>query len=574
MTRLRTAFDAAVAERRCRLVTVLGPPGIGKTRLSREFAASLCDEAEVLQGRCLPYGEGITYWPLREIFAAAHLEDRLATALEASAAEEISWTVRKMLEERARERPHVLFFDDIHWAESTLLDLIEHVNDWTREAPLLIVCLSRPELVDSRPAWIGRAQSETIALEPLSARESAELIDQLLDGAGLEAGARTRIQEVAEGNPLFVEQLLAMISEGGSVERVPDTISALLAARLDALPPEDRDLLERASVIGLEFEWEALGLLMSDRKRPAGARLASLVRKGLISAHELIADTFRFRHLLVRDAAYERLPKETRADLHEAFASWLDGRGQEFEEIIGYHLEQAYRWHTELGPAHERVRAIALRAAKIFDEAGRRAYGRGDLPAGSNLLERSSALYPLDDPRRLRARTVLAKTLLHSGETHRAESILTGALNDARSADDAVAVADATVSLAYLRLLTDPVAGQSHADVLNQTQAAIRVYREQDDRAGLVSRARRHRDRPVLGRGGDASSRGPGTIRRVCASGRRQSAGGREPPVRPHLSALRPGSRRRRGRAGHRDPASRRRQPTARGDGAQGAGEP
>ena len=206
---------------------------------------------------------------------------------------------------------------------------------------------------------------------------------------------------MAEGNPLFVEQLLAMLAEGGEADRVPSTIQALLAARLDGLPDEERDLLERASVVGLEFEWEALGELAPDRRRPPGTQLATLVRKELIRPHEAIEDTFRFRHMLIRDAAYERIPKELRSDLHERFADWLDGRGEEFDEIVGYHLEQAYRSVAELGPAGDRAPRLAERAAERLAASGRRADARGDTHAAANLLERAIALLPSDDGRRL-----------------------------------------------------------------------------------------------------------------------------------------------------------------------------
>src|SRR5439155_22969205 len=212
---------------------------------------------------------------------------------------------------------------------------------------------------------------------------------------------RARIREVAVGNPLFVEQLLAMVAEGGEHGQVPPTIHALLAARLDALPDEARDLLERASVVGLEFEWEALTALAPDRRRQAGAQLAALVRKELIRPHEAIEDLFEFRHMLIRDAAYERVPKVLRSELHERFADWLDNRGEDFEELVGYHLEQAYRCVIELGPVTDRARALADRTVELLAASGWRANARGDARAAANLLERATSLLPADDPRRL-----------------------------------------------------------------------------------------------------------------------------------------------------------------------------
>ncbi|MGH2995389.1 MAG: AAA family ATPase [Gaiellaceae bacterium] len=485
LARVRAAFDGTVSERRCHLVTVLGPPGIGKSRLARELAVDLHGDALVLSGRCLPYGEGITYWPLREIFAAAGAEEELESALATGAPEEIFWSVRKALERRARERPLALVVEDIHWAEPTLLDLIEHLADWSRDAQLLLLCLARPELFDERPAWgAGRPNAETLTLEPLAESEADELIASLVGGLQLEEGARARIRQVAEGNPLFVEQLLAMRAEGWEPEHVPPTIHALLAARLDALPDDERGLLERASVVGLEFEWEALGQLAPDGRRPPGAQLAALVRKELIRPHEAIEDTFRFRHILIRDAAYERIPKELRSDLHERFAGWLDGRGEEFDEIVGYHLEQAYRCLAELGPLADRGRMLAERAAEHLATSGRRAFVRGDMPAAANLLERAAALLASHDARRLSLLPSLARALIEGGEWERARGVLTGAVESGKAAGERGLTADAAVALAYLRLHTDPET--SHERVARELQDAMRAFEELDDEAGLA----------------------------------------------------------------------------------------
>jgi class 3 adenylate cyclase/tetratricopeptide (TPR) repeat protein len=479
LAKLRTAFKAAVSERRCRLVTVVGPPGIGKSRLARELESALAAEAAVLSGRCLAYGEGITYWPLVEIFRQAGAEDELASALSAGAPEEIFWSVRKAFERRARQRPLALVVEDIHWAEPTLLDLLQHLVDWTRDAPLLLLCLARPELRDERPGWGG----ELITLEPLSEAQSDELIEELLGGSRLEEGTHARIREVAEGNPLFVEQLLAMVAEGGEPGQVPPTIQALLAARLDALPGEERDLLERASVVGLEFEWEALAELAPDRRRPAGARLAALVRKELIRPHEVIEDLFEFRHMLIRDAAYERVPKVLRTELHERFADWLDHRGQEFEEVVGYHLEQAYRCVIELGPATDRARALADRAVERLAASGSRAHARGDARAAVNLLERATSLLPADDSQRLRLLPHWGRALRDAAQMERAESVLSEAVERGQAAGERVVVADAAIALSDLRFQRATVGRE---EVVRGIESAIRVFKESDDEAGLA----------------------------------------------------------------------------------------
>jgi class 3 adenylate cyclase/tetratricopeptide (TPR) repeat protein len=480
LARVRAAFDDAVAARRCRLLTVLGPPGIGKSRLARELSAVIDGQATVLTGRCLPYGEGITYWPIVEIFREAGAEDELEAALSAGGPEDVFWSVRKSLEQRARDRPLALVVEDIHWAEPTLLDLVQHLGDWTREAPLLVLCLARPELLDERPAWGG----ESLTLEPLSEAESEELIEKLLGGdAALGEDARLRVRETAEGNPLFVEQLLAMLADGGDPGRVPPNIQALLEARLDALPEKERHVLECAAVIGHDFEWEALGELSPDRRRPPGARLAALVRNELIRPHDLIEDTFSFRHALIRDAAYVRLPKELRSELHERFARWLDGRGDEFEEIVGYHLEQAHRWVVELGPPDERARGLAQQAAERLGSSADRARARGDGPAAANLFERAAALLPADDRRRLELLPLLGRSLREAGRMEHAESVLAEAVERARKVGDEALAADASLALVDLRLHSSVATRQ---EALAEVETATRIFRRHADDAGLA----------------------------------------------------------------------------------------
>ncbi len=484
LARVRAAFDHAVAERRCRLVTVLGPPGIGKSRLAREVANELIDAAVVLTGRCLPYGEGISYWPLREIFASADAEGELEAALSAESAEDVSWTVRKSLEVRARRKPLALVVEDIHWAEPTLLDLIEHLADWTRDAPLFLLCLARPELLDERPAWAGggRANAELFTLQPLGDDEAEQLIGSLLGESRLDEEVHARIRAIAEGNPLFVEQLVASLADGGATE-VPSTIQALLSARVDTLSDDERDVLQHASVIGLDFEWEALARLSPDGRRPSGAVLSALVRKEFIRPHEAIEDSFHFRHMLVRDAAYERIPKRLRTELHERFADWLDGRGDEFDEIAGYHLEQAYRYLAELGPVGERAHVLAARAASCLAASGRRAYDRGDSGSASNLLERAVSLLSTDEPTRVRILPALGRMLRDAARMNDSEAILSEAVALGQVTRDRLVVADATVALLDLRF---HLAKLTRDEVVDGLEKAMATFQDLGDKAGMA----------------------------------------------------------------------------------------
>jgi tetratricopeptide (TPR) repeat protein len=388
------------------LFTILGSAGVGKSRLAAEFLDEL--DAVVVRGRCLSYGEGITYWPVAEV-ARQLLQGRpppspaLAALLgEGDApADEIAFAVRRLLEAEASARPLVVVFDDLQWGEPTFLDLVEHVADWSRDAPILLLCLARPDLLERRPGWGGgKLNATTVLLEPLTGAETDRLIDELLGGAALDEAVRGRIHAAAEGNPLFVEQMLAMLQESPGEVAVPATIQALLAARLDQLPARERAALERGAVEGQVFHRGAVVALDGDAES-----LPPLVRKELVrpSAATLPDDdAFRFRHLLIRDAAYDSLPKAVRAELHERFADWLAEHAPglvELDEIAGYHLEQAARYRSELGDARP---ALERRASERLAAAGRRAEAREDQPAAEALLRRALRLLPAGSAERLR----------------------------------------------------------------------------------------------------------------------------------------------------------------------------
>ena len=422
------AYDHAVSERVAYQFTLLGAAGIGKSRLVRELEDRV--DATLLAGRCLPYGEGITYWPLAEIEPLAGEIDFAANR------DEIALQTRRILERMARERPLVLVFDDLQWAEPTFLDLVDHVTDLARDAPLLLLCVARPELLDHRPGWGGgKLNATTMLLEALTADESTRLVDNLLL-TRVDSETKERIAAAAEGNPLFVEEMLAMVTDGSDGElAVPPTIQALLAARLDRLAPDERTAVECAAIQGQEFRQAALASLVPE---PLAGRLAeiqqSLVRKDLV--RPAAEDTYRFKHLLLRDAAYEALPKEQRADLHERFADWIAENAPGLEEILGYHLEQAYGYRAELGPVDDAGRDLARRASAVLASAGRRAEARADVPATINLLERAVKLLPDGDAEAVAIYPDLGTAVAESGDLPRAEDLYRRAreLGDPRTA--------------------------------------------------------------------------------------------------------------------------------------------
>jgi class 3 adenylate cyclase/tetratricopeptide (TPR) repeat protein len=498
LRRLRNAYDQAVGDKSCQLFTILGPAGVGKSRLVVEFLAPLEDPL-VVRGRCLPYGEGITYWPVVEVVkqlplaepdpaAAQTMRALLGDEQLVTSSEEIAWAFRKLLEAVASERPLVCVFDDVHWGEETFLDLIEHVADLSRDAPILLLCIARPELLDRRAGWAGgKVNATSVLLEPLGPDDAELMIASL---AHLDDALRERIREAAEGNPLFVEQMVALVMESGDGNvTVPPTIQALLAARLDQLDPSERGVLERGAVEGRIFHRGAVQALAPEELETV-ARLSSLVRKELVrpdKAQFAGEDAFRFRHLLIRDAAYDALPKATRAELHERFAAWLAGHGTdlvELDEILGYHLEQAYRYRMQLGTLDERAQKLASQAAEHLADSGRRAFARGDASAATRLLERAAALSPADDPNRLRLLPSLGRALTEAGDWDRAEAVLSEAVEAGRAGGQPGAAADASVARTYLRLHTDPES--SHVKVRAALDAAISVFEEIDDEAGLA----------------------------------------------------------------------------------------
>jgi len=487
LRRLRDAFAQAVHDRTCQLFTVLGSAGVGKTRLAAEFLAAI--DARVVRGRCLSYGEEITYWPVVEIVkqlgalpegdAAAPLRSLLGETELATSAEEIAWGFRKLVEQQAQDRPIVCMFDDLHWAAATLLDLVEHVAEFCRDAAVLVLCLARPELLEKRPVWGGgKWNATTVLLEPLDSAETESLLDAL---GGVEPGLRERIAVTAEGNPLYLEEMLALVRASGDDEvSVPPTIQALLAARLDQLDPAERAVLERGSVEGHVFHESAVRALANGE--PQMPRLLALVRKQLVRPDKpqfAGEDAYRFRHLLIRDAAYDALPKAVRADLHVRFAGWLEKRGVdlvELDEILGHHLEQAARYKTEL---EQPDTALAERAAERLAAAGRRALGRGDNRAAASLLERA---LELTRPLRLDIHLEVDLADAHVTDPRTAARIAARAAERASTLDDATAGLLGRVVSARYRLEFEDAANELDA----LAHEAVPVLERAHDNAGLA----------------------------------------------------------------------------------------
>jgi predicted ATPase/class 3 adenylate cyclase len=541
---LTNAFHRAFRERTCQLVTVLGPAGVGKSRLVAEVLSEVEGMATVLQGSCLPYGDGISFWPVVEVIkqavelrddepaesvrakvverlgdeesaplVAERVADLMGLGEGVGATEESFWGVRKLLESLAAERPVAVVFDDVNWAEPTFLDLVQYIADWSRDSPILLVCMARPDLLEARPAW-GRNEENrmSVLLEPLTDDESSRLVENLVGAAALAVDARARILEAAEGNPLFVEEMLAMLIDQGFLMRqdgawlaagdlsgvqIPSTVTVLLASRLDRLDTEERRVLDRAAVEGKVFHWTAVQELAApiDRDR-VSAVLMTLVRKDLIRPDRpsFAGDEgFRFRHMLIREVCYDAIPKQLRAELHERFAAWLAraaaARVAEYEELLGYHLEQAHRYRAELEGIDEQGRALARQAGDHLASAGHRALARGDIPAACNLLERAASLFNASGDRRPDVLHDLGVVVYESGDLTGADRILTAAIEAADALGDRRLGARARVERSALRQWIDPSLDVD--DLLQTTNRAIPVLEESGDELGLSQAWRR-----------------------------------------------------------------------------------
>jgi class 3 adenylate cyclase/ketosteroid isomerase-like protein/tetratricopeptide (TPR) repeat protein len=466
---LQGLFEEAVTANAARLATIVGSPGLGKTRLARELGASLVDRATVVETRCDAAGTA-TFAPIADALRSVagipetaspdevrmHIagliseenedRERVATRVaailgagDAGSTEETFWAIRRLVETAAVVRPIVLILDDLQWAEPLLLDLVEHLVEWSRSSPVLIVVTGRPELREMRPRMTERA----ISLEGLDGHATEALACSLLGTDRVPRELLARLPSSTEGNPLFVREFVRMLVDDGVLRRsgeawistidvdaiqVPPTIHSLLAARVDRLTPHERTVLELASVIGKEFYMGAIAeIAPAAVKVDLSAHLESLRRKELVEpagTYWIDEPVFRFHHALIQDAAYRRLLKESRAELHERVADWLEAKTGgvigEHDELVGYHLEQAYQCRRQLGLDDDHVAEIGRRAGLLLGSAARGALDLDDLPSAAALSGR--ALACLDASEEARAEILLTgcEALLATGDVVRA----------------------------------------------------------------------------------------------------------------------------------------------------------
>jgi class 3 adenylate cyclase/tetratricopeptide (TPR) repeat protein len=522
LDQIARVYQETVGTSAVRLVTVIGDAGVGKSRLVHEVVSQITAGATVLRGRCLPYGDGITFWPLRVMLNAAGIQDddkpeqaqtklmaflgdrevvdRVAAATGLSAANyplhEVYWAARKVLEILAANAPVVALIDDIHWAEPAFLDLLEHVLSTSSGAPILLLATARHDLLEERAQWGEQPGASRIVLQPLTDDAAAQVVANLLGGTGLPPDVLARIVDTAEGNPLYVEQLLSMLIDRGALLEVdghwmrgpaavdidvPPTIHALLEARLDQLGRAERATVEPASVMGLEFPQSGLFELAPEAVRPAlGEHLGALTRKQFVHLSMSVdaSARYRFRHQLVRDTVYHGLLKRVRAQLHVDFVRWADrvnadrDRALEFEEILGYHLEQATRYLREFGRLDDDGEAVAFDAAQRLGRAAKRAFLRSDLAAAANLYRRAVDLTGPDSALRRSLLPELGETLLELGDFGEARRVLAESLACAERAGDATATFE-TLLVGMLVRQHSAESGDWSADALALANRAI-----------------------------------------------------------------------------------------------------
>jgi class 3 adenylate cyclase/tetratricopeptide (TPR) repeat protein len=537
LQQITAVYHEVVTQSAVRMVTVIGDAGVGKSRLVHEVVSRITAGATVLRGRCLPYGDGITFWPLRVMLTAADIRDddkpeeahakllsylgdrdvvdRVAAATGLSAGNfplhEIYWGARKALEILAERGPVVALVDDIHWAETAFLELLEHVLSTSSGAPILLVATSRHDLLEERPQWGEQTGASRIVLRPLNDAAAAQVVANLLGTTGLPPDVLARIVDTAEGNPLYVEQLLSMLIDRGALLEVdgrwvrgpsgvdidvPPTINALLEARLGQLGRAERATVEPAAVIGLEFPQSALSELAPAMLRPTlDEHLATLTRKQFVHLSVAVLDAtarYRFHHQLVRDTVYNGLLKRARAQLHIDFVRWADrvnadrDRALEFEEILGYHLEQAHRYLGELGPLDEQARAVGIDGAQRLSHAGRRAFARADFHAAVNLFRRAAQLWPAMHADRLALMPELGEALMELGDFAGARATIDELEQTALSLDNRRLLASARLRRMFIRMYGGEP-GDWGAEALRVANESVTVFADTDAHTELAT---------------------------------------------------------------------------------------
>ena len=508
---LAAALERAGRERRPQVVSLLGPPGIGKSRLVREFTTQLPEGTSVAVGRCLSYGESTSVFALDAVVRALvgndvasglaarladvergeQIADRVAIAIGAGGrggpGEEIQWAFRRLLERIADDGPLVIALDDLHWAEPWLLDLVEYLAGFA-SGPIVIVALARPELLDDRPSWASAEGPGTLAmLEPLSPEHTEELVSGLLADSSPPPGAARRFVQQSEGNPLFAEQVVAFAIEQSfaSGTALPSTLRALLQERIDRLSGDERDLLARAAIEGTVFHREPLGALADDGPATSdGATVLALMRKGFVNpARAELAgdDAFRFRHVLLHSAAYEAVPKERRARLHRRFADWLEQRGLGSDAMLGHHLGEAWRYAGELGDDSPARDELGRRAAAHLMPAAEAAIARSAVPAAVALLGQAASMQPADSVEQVDALVELGAALLTAGRLDEADAALEAASERAGSYPSGRA--HAGVLRLQVALQVDP--GPALARIPTVTARAAGTFAKRQDELGM-----------------------------------------------------------------------------------------
>ncbi|MCV7300101.1 nuclear transport factor 2 family protein [Mycobacterium barrassiae] len=536
LRRLQSAMDDALSTRTARLVTVIGDPGVGKSRLAAEYASGQRD-ARVVEARCVLEGT-VALGPLVEVLRASDLEtdvppgiperDRLLRDLDGLASgvpgsvEENFWALRRFIEVLATSQPVVLVLDDIQWADTLLLDFIEHLVEWVKDVSVLVLALARPELRDIRPELVAvsRWASEAVHLGGLDAGATAELAAKVLGTTRLPDELLNRLPSSTGGNPLFVRELIGMLAHDGVLVEephgwrltidvdaisIPPTIHALLASRLERLEAADRRVLEIASVVGSDFSVGAVRALTNRSAEGIKLSLNRLRRLELAQpSGAYVGDepVWRFHHVLIRDVAYRRLLKSDRADLHERLADWVAEGGQSVavdpDEMVARHLEAAYTYRSQLGPRDDQSRDLAVRSARRYAASARRALDRDELVSAGTQAARGAALAASDEALHADLLLIGCEAFLSAGDVTAGAPLV----------DELESIADdnlapwATCYRCQFVIYTDP---ERLLEVEARLHDAIAEFSRRKDPAGLAKAHRvRAGARGRLGRIGDS----------------------------------------------------------------------